>query len=122
MLNPPLLNPPGESKIEALVHARIRAILEDRGDENISVTGADKLSGTLGLTSLDLALLVAELESALAVDPFAKLVSVTAVRSVDDLVAAYRLAFARVVPAERDDGLAEAARRAEARRARMAGG
>lgn len=117
-----MLNPPGVSEIEAIVHARIRAILEDRGDANISIAGADKLSGTLGLTSLDLALLVAELESELGVDPFAKLVSVTAVRSVDDLVAAYRLAFAPVEPAERDDGLVEAARRAEARRARMAGG
>ncbi len=110
------------SEIETIVHARIRAILEDRGDDNISISGADKLSGALGLTSLDLALLVAELEAELDVDPFAQLISVTAVRSVDDLVAAYRLAFVPAKPAERDDGLAEAARRAEARRARMAGG
>ncbi len=117
-----MLNPPGAAEIETIVHARIRAILEDRGEDSISIAGTDKLNGTLGLTSLDLALLVAELEAELGVDPFAKLVSVTAVRSVDDLVAAYRLAFTPVQPGERDDGLAEAARRAEARRARMAGG
>ena len=116
-----MLNPRDASEIETIVHARIQAILEDRGDEAIAITGADRLSGTLGLTSLDLALLVAELEAALGVDPFAKLVSVTAVRSVDDLVAAYRLAFAPPAPATQDDGLAEAARRAEARRTRMAG-
>ena len=58
------------SEIETIVHARIRAILEERGDDSISIAGADKLNATLGLTSLDLALLVAELESELGVDPF----------------------------------------------------
>ena len=116
-----MLNPRGATEIEAIVHSRIRAILEDRGDETIVIAGGDKLSATLGLTSMDLALLVSELEAELGVDPFAKLVSVTAVRSVGDLVAAYRLAFAPK-PDARDDGLAEAARRAAGRRARMAGG
>ena len=116
-----MLNPRGAAEVETVVHARIRAILEDRGDETIAITGGDKLNATLGLTSMDLALLVSELEAELGVDPFAKLVSVTAVRSVDDLVAAYRLAFAPE-PDARDDGLAEAARRAPTPRARMAGG
>ena len=53
----------------------------------------DKLNATLGLTSLDLAFLVAELEAELGVDPFAKLVSITSVRSVGDLVRAYQQAF-----------------------------
>jgi acyl carrier protein len=113
-----MLSEPGAAEIETIVHARIRAILEDRGDEPRSLSGADKLSATLNLTSLDLALLVAELEAELGVDPFAKLVSVTAIRSVDDLVAAYRLAFAPAAPATPDEKLAEAARRASARRAR----
>ena len=116
-----MLNPRGAAEVETVVHARIRAILEDRGDETIAITGGDKLNATLGLTSMDLALLVSELEAELGVDPFAKLVSITAVRSVDDLVAAYRLAFAPA-PDTRDDGLAEAARRAADRRARMTGG
>lgn len=117
-----MLNPPTASEIETIVHARIHAILEDRGDAPIAIEGADKLSDTLGLASLDLALLVAELEAELRVDPFAKLVSVTAVRSVNDLVAAYRLAFVPAPSAEQDDGLAEVARRAAARRHPMAGG
>ena len=116
-----MLNPCSAADIQTIVHARIRAILEDRGDENILIAGDDKLNATLGLTSMDLALLVSELEAELGVDPFAKLVSVTAVRSVDDLVAAYRLAFAPAA-ATPDDGLAEAARRAASRRARMTGG
>ena len=125
-----MLNGRDPAEIETIVHAHIHAILEDRGDNAMAVSGADKLNATLGLTSLDLALLVAELEVALGVDPFAKLVSVTAVRSVDDLVGAYRLAFAPTAPASpggsqeasQDNGLADAARRATARRARLSSG
>jgi acyl carrier protein len=117
-----MLTTSGAAEIESIVHGRIRAILEDRGDGATQISGEDKLSATLGLTSLDLAQLVAELEAALGVDPFAKLVSITAVRSVDDLVAAYRLAFAPAASVARDDGLAEAARRARARRAHAEGG
>ena len=117
-----MLNGRDPTEIETIVHARIHAILEDRGDDVAAISGADKLNATLGLTSLDLALLVAELEVALGVDPFAKLVSVTAVRSVDDLVGAYRLAFAPTPPASQDNGLADAARRATARRARLSSG
>ncbi len=39
------------------------------------LSGADKLSATLGLSSLDLAFLVAELEAELGVDPFANVES-----------------------------------------------
>ena len=60
-----MLNPPTASEIETIVHARIHAILEDRGDAPIAIEGADKLSDTLGLASLDLALLVAELVAVL---------------------------------------------------------
>ena len=117
-----MLNGRDPTEIETIVHARIRTILEDRGDDVAAISGADKLNATLGLTSLDLALLVAELEVALGVDPFAKLVSVTAVRSVDDLVGAYWLAFAPTAPASQDTGLADAAARATARRARLSSG
>lgn len=117
-----MLNGRNPTEIETIVHACIQAILEDRGDNTTIVSGTDKLNATLGLTSLDLALLVAELELALGVDPFAKLVSVTAMRSVDDLVGAYRLAFAPTAPANQDTGLADAAARAMARRARLSSG
>ena len=89
------------------MHDKIRAVLAERvGEVGSSLSGADKLSATLGLSSLDLAFLVAELEAELGVDPFAKLVSITSVRSVGDLVQAYQQAFfsgARARPAGRDD-------------------
>jgi acyl carrier protein len=107
------------AQIEAIVHGRIRAVLAERNGEVGPLSSTDKLSATLGLTSLDLAFLVAELEAELGVDPFAKLVSITRVRSVDDLVRAYQQAF---FPESRssgkDDAVAAAVKRAETRRAR----
>lgn len=117
-----MLNNQGEPDIVTIVHARIRTILEDKGETVGVIDGADKLNATLGLTSLDLAVLVVELEQALGVDPFASQVSVTAIRSVDDLIGAYRLAFDPSATVPPDDGLAEAARRARARRARLSPG
>jgi hypothetical protein len=63
----------------------------DTGD--VCFRAARLLSATLGLSSLDLAFVVAELEAELGVDPFAKLVSITSVRSVGDLVRAYQQAL-----------------------------
>jgi acyl carrier protein len=106
------------SEIEALVHDRIRAVLRERFGEARAFLGSDKLNATLGLTSLDLAFLVSDLEAELGVDPFAELVSITSVRTVDDLTDAYRLAFfPRGAPAALD-GLAAAAKRGAARRQR----
>ena len=88
-----MLTAPTPAKIESIVHGRIRAVLAERAVEVGTLSGADKLSATLGLSSLDLAFLVADLEAELGVDPFAKLVSITSVRSVEDLVRAYQQAF-----------------------------
>jgi hypothetical protein len=73
------------------------------------------------LSSLDLAFLVAELEADLGVDPFSKLVSITSIRSVDDLVRAYRGAILGddKLQAQESD-LAAAVQRANSRRARRA--
>jgi acyl carrier protein len=105
------------SQIETLVHDRIRALLHDRFGETRALAGSDKLNATLGLSSLDLAFLVSDLEAELGVDPFAKLVSITSVRSVDDLVHAYHKAFFPE-PETAEDELATAANRAELRKAR----
>ena len=88
-----MLKPGTPEQIEAAVHEQdsaqcYRSVLV----RPHAFAGADKLNATLGLSSLDLAFLVAELEVELGVDPFAKLVSITSVRSVDDLVQAYRSA------------------------------
>jgi len=114
-----MLTKPSPREIESVVHSRLRAVLQERSGEPRAVAGSDKLSATLGLSSLDLAFLVSDLEAELGLDPFAKLVSITSIRSVDDLVRAYLLASSpEAVPAGQDDSLATAAKRAGTRRAR----
>ena len=85
-----MLSAPTLAQIESIVHSRIRTLLAERAGDVGHISGADKLSATLGLSSLDLAFLVAELEAEFGVDPFVKLVSITSVRSVEDLVRAYQ--------------------------------
>jgi acyl carrier protein len=114
-----VLTAPTLVQIESIVHERIRAILAERAGEVAHLSGSEKLSATLGLSSLDLALLVAELEAQLGVDPFAKLVSITSVRSVDDLVRAYQQAFFPELRRREDHAITAAAvKRAQTRRAR----
>lgn len=110
--------PPTPADIETLVHARIGAILAERRENVPALFGSDKLNANLGLTSLDLAFLVSDLEAELGVDPFAKLVSITSVRCIDDLVRAYRMAFIPDASPATIDHLDAAARRADLRRAR----
>jgi acyl carrier protein len=106
------------AEIETVVHDRIRAVVRERFGEARTIAASDKLNATLGLTSLDLAFLVSDLESELGVDPFAKIVSITSVRTVDDLVRAYHQAFFPAAEPADAHGLAAAAKRAEVRKAR----
>ena len=115
-----MLTAPTLAQIESIVHGRIRAVLAERGSEIRAFSGTEKLSATLGLSSLDLALLVAELEAELGVDPFAKLVSITSVRSVKDLVRAYQQAFfPELGRGGNEDAIAAALKRARTRRTRQ---
>src|SRR5262249_49668132 len=84
-----MLTRPTRDAIEAVVHGKIRTLLSRRSVRRDAVSGPANLSMNLGLTSLDLAFLVAELEVELGVDPFAQRASITGVRTVDDLVNAY---------------------------------
>ena len=114
-----MLMAPTRGELETVIHEKIRMLLEERGDDVPAIHGADSLNGALGLSSLDLAIVVAELESALGVDPFSKIVSITSIRSVDDLVGAYLEAYLpHTKPPEKDEDLLEAVRRARGRRAR----
>ena len=114
-----MLTAPTLVEIESIVHGRICAILAERGGEVGHLSGTEKLNATLGLSSLDLAFLVAELEAELGVDPFAKLVSITSVRSVGDLVQAYQQAlFPQLQRGGDDHAIAAAVKRAQTRRAR----
>ena len=114
-----MLSAPTPAQIERIVHGRIRAAAAERIGKAGSLRGGEKLNAHLGLTSLDLAFLVAELDAQLAVDPFAKLVSITSVRTVEDLVRAYQQAiFPELRVGGEADALAAAARRGKTRRAR----
>jgi len=114
-----MLNQSTPAQIESTIHDKIRAILEEQGSHYGRLSGMEKLSATLGLSSLDLAFLVAELESTLGVDPFAKLVSITSIRSVVDLVQAYQKAcFPDLMSSEEDNSISTAVKRAQTRRAR----
>ena len=114
-----MLTAPTLAQIESIVHGRIRALLAERVGEFVRLSGSEKLSATLGLSSLDLAFLVSELEAELGVDPFAKLVSITSVRSVSDLVRAYQQAFFPEPRRGGEDGaIAAGVERARTRQAR----
>jgi acyl carrier protein len=114
-----MLTAPTPAQIESIVHEKIRVILAERVGAVGRLSGTDKLSATLGLSSLDLAFLVAGLEAELGVDPFAKLVSITSVRSVEDLVKAYQQAFfPELARGSEDDAVAAAVKRAQIRRTR----
>jgi acyl carrier protein len=113
-----MLTVPTIAQIQSAVHERICAVLAERGHEIQRLSGAEKLSATLGLSSLDLAFVVAELDAELGVDPFTGLVSITSVRSVGDLVRAYQLAFYPKPSRSEEDVIAAAVKRARIRRAR----
>jgi acyl carrier protein len=114
-----VLQAPTRRELENIIHEKIRVLLEERGGDVPAIHGADGLNGVLGLSSLDLAIVVGELESALGVDPFSKIVSITSIRSVDDLVGAYLKAYLpQTKPTENDENLLEAARRGRGRRTR----
>jgi acyl carrier protein len=114
-----VLTPITPEQIETVVHGKIRAVLHERFGQVRAFDGADKLNATLGLSSLDLAFLVADLEVELGVDPFAKLVSITSIRSVDDFVQAYRDALlGNYNRQDAADDLAVATQRANNRRVR----
>jgi acyl carrier protein len=114
-----VLTTPTLAQIESIVHGRIRAALAERIGEVGPLSGTEKLNATLGLSSLDLAFLVSDLEAELGVDPFAKLVSITRIRSVEDLVRAYQQAFFPELQRDGEaDAIVAAVKRAETRRAR----
>lgn len=80
------------SQLEATVHSIVLALARQRAPELESVTGEQSLTNDLGLDSLDLAQLVAQLEMELGVDPFSSDVTVAEVRTVADLCRVYERA------------------------------
>lgn len=85
---------PSRVEIFGIIREEIEKILKDRG-ETVSVRGSDTLIEGLGFSSLDLAHLLLELDARLEVDPFESFVSITTVRSVDDMIDVYEKFFAQ---------------------------
>ncbi|WP_158623297.1 hypothetical protein [Corallococcus sp. CA053C] len=111
---------PNAQELQKLVVEHIASILEEKAAEEgkvPQVARENRLGPDLGLSSLDLAQLVASLEIRLKADPFQELVPITSVRTVADLCAAYERFFSGEKAAEGpSDALLESKRRAEARR------
>jgi acyl carrier protein len=84
-----LTGKPTDREIEETIRLVIAELLRRRGRTVASFTGDDPLMAT-GLTSLDLAALIARLEQRWHVDPFLEAVPITEIRTVADLCRAYR--------------------------------
>jgi len=80
---------PTDGEIEETIRLAIADVLRRRGHE-VAPFDEDALLVTTGLTSLDLAALIARLEQRWKVDPFLEAVPITEVRTVADLCRAYR--------------------------------
>jgi acyl carrier protein len=111
-----------KEQIERVLREEIAQILEEKGQSHAkSVAEIElehRLGPDLGLTSLDLAQLVAVVEARLKADPFQELVPITSVRNVGDLCSAYQRFFTGDTGKDLDAELLLASkRRAEARRA-----
>jgi acyl carrier protein len=91
------------SESDQVILGVVRSVAREKNPEVESVRGDQTLVEDLGLRSLDLARIIAKLEMKLGVDPFAELVSVTSVRTVGDLCAAYAQCFAEDVEEEEDE-------------------
>jgi acyl carrier protein len=80
---------PTDAEIEATIYRTIAEVLERSGRPVPSFDEEDDLVAT-GLTSLDLAALVARLERHFKIDPFLEARSITEVRTVGDFCRAYQ--------------------------------
>jgi acyl carrier protein len=86
-----LIDKSSAAQVETTVHKAITELLERSGKQAEAET-IDNSSPlvAIGLTSLDLAALVAMLQARLKVDPFFAAKAITDVRTVGDLCRAYR--------------------------------
>ena len=113
-----MLNPPANfAEISKAVRDQVRLLLDEKDLPSREIGSEDRLNADLGLTSLDLATLVATLEMTLKADPFQELVPITSVRTIGDLELAYVMFFSEAGDGVRDEDLAKIRRRADARRA-----
>lgn len=84
-----LTGPPTDGEIEETIRRTIVELLE-RAAKPVPTFDADDDLMSTGLTSLDLAALVAKLERRWKIDPFLEAKTITEVRTVGDLCRAYQ--------------------------------
>jgi aryl carrier-like protein len=84
-----LTDKPTDAEIEETIHRAIVELLEDSGRPARVFDEEDDLIST-GLTSMDMAALVARLARKWKIDPFLEMKSITEVRTVGDLCRAYQ--------------------------------
>jgi acyl carrier protein len=107
---------PKYAEISEAVRDQIGLLLDEKDLPARNLGADDRLNVDLGLTSLDLAALVAALEMKLKADPFQELVPITSVRTIGDLEAAYIKFFSQEENSVEQDSLYQVRRRAEIRR------
>lgn len=105
-----------EDEMMDMICEEIRLIIEEAGTPVEAIRAEHRLNADLGLSSLSLARLVAALELRTGADPFQELVSITAVRTVYDLLDGYRRFFAGDGPEQSSEELLATKRRAAARK------
>src|ERR1700759_5586112 len=104
------------AEISETVRDQVALLLDEKDLPRRNIAPEDRLNTDLGLTSLDLASLVAALEMKLKADPFQELVPVTSIRTVGDLEPAYVKYFSDSEQEVPNEELAKVRQRAEARR------
>ena len=83
-----MLDRPTETTIRETVADTVRDVMTARGLDLAGFSTGARLAEGLGLKSMDLAQIVLVLEDELDCDPFQQ-ISITSIRTVDDLVRAY---------------------------------
>ena len=102
--------------VDEIVQAEIGRLLAASGRNVAAIHRGERLTEGLGITSFELADLVACLNAKLSVDPFRTALALTDVQTVEDLCGAYR----RERPRAADQAELESSRRrAQARRANL---
>jgi hypothetical protein len=104
--------------VDEVVRAEIGRYLAASGRDAAAIHRRERLTEGLGMTSFELADLVARLNARLSADPFGTSLALTEVQTVEDLCRAYRGQPAGVpMPPAEQDKLEASVKRAEARRA-----
>ena len=102
--------------IDDVVYAELARFLAASGRAAVPIARGERLIEGLGMTSFELAELVARLNAKLSADPFRTSRALTDVRTVEDLCRAYRGQPAGAPPGKQDE-LEASLKRAQARRA-----